>query len=306
MRAYPLLICLLTPLVAQTPRHPQKEGTLDSRLIKQIKNDSESAEKSKGARDSGISERKESETPTSLEEGVPSEYRLIPGITSPGVTIYTFMGTRWSNLYRDPQARDTFFRPKGFFALENEQYFWLKAHPRYLLKWGGGAMIEGAKESDFKEAGTGPNGLGKAVNSTDTASAHVYVWFGGFLTETTSIGVFLQHQFSNYTQTQDSAVSFADTIRSQRRVGLLIQQHAPQWRGSLVEYSTCQDPLFEDSKHRLFLRGRAMYNVQAARFQALGWYLEGSINRAQHRSIDRDDVTITLGLRIDLGQLWGN
>ncbi len=236
---------------------------------------------------------------------LPNRY-LIPGLQSAGVTINTYFGTRWSNLYRDPQARDTYFRPKGFFALEHEQYFWLADHPMLLTKWGGGAMIQGAKESDYQAVQTA-DGFRKAVNATDAASAHAYVWVGGFLTETTSVGLFLQHQFSNYSfQPSDDpaapkAFGFTDVIRSQRRLGFLLQQHDALWRGSLLEYSRCSDPLFADARNRQFLRGRAMYTFEAA--PSTGFYLEGSINRGRRSDRDRDDATITLGFRVDL-RVW--
>lgn len=254
----------------------------------------------------------EAETNRVLAEsgsGVRPPKHLIPGLESAGVTIQTYFGTRWSNLYRDPQAHDTFFRPKGFFALEHEQYFWLSAYPQLLSKWGGGAMIQGSKESDFQETETSA-GFKKAVNATDTASAHAYVWIGGFISDTTTMGAFLQHQFSNYSfQPSDDpsapkSLGFTDVIRSQRRLGILIQQHDPAWRGSLLEYSLCQDPLFIDSRNRQFLRGRAMYNFDA--LKSLGFYLEGSINRGRSRERDRDDATITLGFRLDLRVWAGN
>ncbi len=249
-------------------------------------------------------------TQAQIDQGsLPSNARLLSGLVSPGVTIHTYFGTRWSNLYRDPQANDTFFRPKGFFAVEHEQYFWLQNHPMVLMKWGGGAMIQGAKESDFQETQT-QAGFKKAVNATDVASANGYVWLGGFITDTTSIGLYLQHQFSNYTQyaagpaNAPTAVTFSDVIRSQRRLGIMVQQHDEVWRGSLLEYSICADPLFEDSRNRQFIRGRAMYNFDLVK--SLGFYLEGSINRGRSATRDRDDATITLGFRVDLRVLAGN
>ncbi len=242
------------------------------------------------------------------ENGALPAKHLIPGLESAGVSIHTYFGTRWSNLYRDPQANDTYFRPKGFFALEHEQYFWLSAYPQLLSKWGGGAMIQGSKESDFQGAGTAA-GFRKAVAATDTASAHAYFWLGGFISDTTTLGVFLQHQFSNYTlhpsddPNAPKSLGFTDVIKSQRRLGLLIQQHDAMWRGSLLEYSNCTDPLFEDSRNRQFLRGRAMYNFDA--IQSLGFYLEGSINRGRRSDRDRDDATITLGFRLDL-RVWSS
>jgi hypothetical protein len=245
-----------------------------------------------------------------LEQGaLPQEAKLFSGLVSPGVTINTYFGTRWSNLYRDPQANDTFFRPKGFFALEHEQYFWLKHHTSVLMKWGGGAMIQGAKESDYQNTQTS-EGFKKAVNATDVASAHGYVWLGGFITDTTSIGLYLQHQFSNYSfrpsddPNAPKALGFSDVIRSQRRLGVMVQQHDETWRGSLLEYSICADPLFEDSRNRQFIRGRAMYNFDLVK--SLGFYLEGSINRGRSATRDRDDATITLGFRVDLRVLAGD
>ncbi|HJW32315.1 MAG TPA: hypothetical protein VJ505_03015 [Holophagaceae bacterium] len=241
-------------------------------------------------------------------ESLPANHRLFSGLESAGVTIHTYFGTRWSNLYRDPQANDTYFRPKGFFALEHEQYFWLKAFPRLLSKWGGGAMIQGSKESDYQNTQT-TAGFKKAVNATDAASAHAYFWLGGFITDTTSLGAYLQHQFSNYTfrpsddPSAPKTFGFTDVIRSQRRLGLMLQQHDPAWRGSLLEYSICQDPLFVDGRNRQFLRGRAMYNFNA--LESLGFYLEGSINRGRRSDRDRDDATITLGFRLDL-RVWSS
>ncbi len=242
------------------------------------------------------------------ENGALPAKHLIPGLESAGVSIHTYFGTRWSNLYRDPQATDTYFRPKGFFALEHEQYFWLTAYPQLLSKWGGGAMIQGSKESDFQGAATA-SGFRKAVTATDTASAHAYFWLGGFITDTTTLGLFLQHQFSNYSlQPSDDpnapkTFGFTDVIKSQRRLGFLLQQHDAVWRGSLLEYSNCSDPLFTDSRNRQFLRGRAMYNFDA--IQSLGFYLEGSINRGRRSDRDRDDATITLGFRVDL-RVWSS
>lgn len=276
-----VLLCALLPLHAWGDDAKSRPDSLDKQIAKRT-------QPAKGT----------------TEGEVPDNGRILSGLESTPIAIHTFLGTRWSNLYRDPQAADTFFRPKGFVSLEHEQYFWKSGSP-WLFKWSGGATIQGSRASDFKDAGTSADGFGKAVDATDVASAQVGFWFGGFITGTTTGGLFLQHQFNNYKRysTENQAVAFADTIRSQRRLGLLFQQHDDRWRGSLVEFSLCQDPLFRDSNNRQFLRGRAMYNLEYEPLKSWGFYLEGSINRGKHVSIDRDEAQITLGFRTDL-HVW--